>query len=313
MNLLVTGGCGYIGAPLTQTLLALGHQVTVIDAGYYGCCLAPHPQLTLRVQDLRLIEDFDLGGFDAVLHLANIADENVADSDPESAWETNAAATTYLVESAINAGVSHFIYSSAAAVYGDTQDQPRTEASPIVTDSVLTRSLVFAERLLQSYHRDLRVDVIRPGYVCGVSPRMRLDLPVNLYAMQALTRGRITVEGPEQTFSHTHLRDVVRLCVSLLERDGIPAGLYNAAFESCTHLDLALKVAAQIPADLEVVPAFRPRSAVLDSTRLGRFGFKPTYSIDDAIWEIAAEFRMGRLRDEERFYNTASVSLHAVA
>ena len=67
MNLLVTGGCGYIGAPLTQTLLALGHQVTVIDAGYYGCCLAPHPQLTLRVQDLRLIEDFDLGGFEAVL------------------------------------------------------------------------------------------------------------------------------------------------------------------------------------------------------------------------------------------------------
>ena len=313
MNLLVTGGCGYIGAPLTQTLLALGHHVTVLDIGYYGCSLTPHPHLTLRLQDLRRIEDFDLGGVDAVLHLATIAETTVAEADPELTWETNAAATTFLVESAINAGVPHFIHCSAAAIYGDTQHQPRAENAPIVADSVLVRSLLFAERLLQSYHRDLRVDVIRPGYVCGVSPRMRLDLPVNLYAMQALTRGRISVEGPEQSFSHTHLRDVIRLCVCLLERDRIPAGLYNAAFESCTNLDLALRVAAQIPADIEILPAPNPRSAMLDSGRLQHFGFRPTYSLDDAIWEIAAEYRMGRLRDEERFYNTADAALHVAA
>ena len=313
MNLLISGGCGYIGTPLTQTLLALGHDVTVIDAQLYGCSLVPHPHLSLRTQDLRRIEQIDLAGFDAVVHLANISDATVADADPEFTWETNANATTMLVEAAINAGVPHFIHSSAAAVYGDTLDQPRDEASPIVVDSLLTRSLVFAERLLQSYHHDLRVDVIRPGCVCGVSPRMRLDLPVNLYAMQALTRGRITVVGPEQSQSHTHLRDVIRLCVSLLERDGIPAGLYNAAFESCTNLELAVRVATQIPTDIEVMPAFDPRSAVLDSSRLSHFGFKPTYTLDDAIWEIAAEYRMGRLRDEERFYNTASGLLRAVA
>ncbi len=302
MNLFVTGGCGYLGAPLTQTLLALGHEVTVIDAGFHGCNLPPHPNLTLRLADLRDLTTLDLAEFDAVIHLASIADPDTAALNPDLVWETNVGATTFLVEHAINAGVPHFIHCSAAAVYGNTLDRPRTEADPVVIDGPLTQSLVHAERLLQSYHRDLRVDIVRPGFVCGVSPRMRLDLPVNLYAMQALTRGRITVNGATETATHTHLRDLIRLFTTLLDRH-LPAGLFNAGFETCTHLDLALRVAAQIPADLEVVQSENPQAAQLDSSRLTHFGFKPTYNLDDAIWEIAAEYRMGRLREQENHYN----------
>ena len=177
------------------------------------------------------------------------------------------------------------------------------------------RAIAHAERLLLGYRDELRVDIVRPGYVCGVSPRMRLDLPLNLYAMQALTRGRITVDGATVTAPHTHLRDLIRLFTTLLERSSLPAGVHDAGFETCTHLDLALRVAAQIPADIELAAdaTAYPFSSDNDSDVLTGHGFLPTYTLDDAIWEIAAEYRMGRLRDEERYYNAGATRdlLHA--
>ncbi|WP_221029987.1 NAD-dependent epimerase/dehydratase family protein [Actomonas aquatica] len=303
MNLLVTGGCGYIGAPLTQTLLALGHDVTVIDAQWHGCNLPIHPRLNLSLDPLPDLQRIDLASIDAIVHLAGIADPATAATNPELVWSTNVANTTLLLEAAINAGVKHFVHCSAAAIYGNTLEGARTEADLIQTPDLLSKSLLFAERLVQGYRHDLRVDVVRPGLVCGVSPRMRLDLPVNLFTMQALTRGRITVEDPTGSASHTHLRDLVRLFVALLERETLPAGLYNAGFETVNHLDLALRVAHQIPCDLEVAHHGASNASNLDSSRLQKLGFQPTYKIDDAIWEIAAEHRMGRLSDREAFYN----------
>ncbi len=314
MNLLVTGGCGYIGTPLTQTLLALGHQVTVIDANWHGCHLTTQPQLSLRLARIQQLESYELEGYDAIIHLAGLADSGEALKQPNLVWATNVEATTLLVERAINAGVPHFIHCSDAAVFGGSAvDQARTEADPVHCDSVLAKSLVHAERLLQSYRHDLRVDIVRAGAVCGVSPRMRLDLPVNLFAMQALTRGRITVNEAGQSTSHVHLRDLIRLFVTLLDGQSLPAGLVHAGFETCNQLELALRVAAQISCDVEIGSHCAGTSVQLDSSRLRGLGFQPTYSIDDAIWEIAAEYRMGRLRDNERCYNTRFRSIAALA
>lgn len=314
MNLLVTGGCGYIGTPLTQTLLALGHQVTVVDAQWHGCHLPFHPQLSLHLGRLQQLEAPELSAFDAIIHLAGIADAGGASSRPDLVWATNVEATTWLVENAINAGVPHFIHCSDAAVFGGAvSDHARTESDPVHCDGVLAKSLVHAERLLQGYRHDLRVDIVRAGAVCGFSPRMRLDLPVNLFAMQALTRGRITVNGAGQSTSHVHLRDLIRLFVTLLDGQSLPAGLVHAGFETCNQLDLALRIAAQISCDLEVDALASEGLVPLDSSHLRGLGFQPTYSIDDAIWEIAAEYRMGRLRDSEHAYNTCFRSGAALA
>ena len=73
MKILVTGGCGYVGTPLTEALLQDGHQVTVVDAGWFGDYLTPHPDLVVIKADIRDAKPEWFAGKEAVLHLANIA------------------------------------------------------------------------------------------------------------------------------------------------------------------------------------------------------------------------------------------------
>ena len=80
MNILLTGGCGYIGTNLTNRLIELGHHVTVVDIMWFGNYLNPHKKLLIIKADIRDINKIPMKGIDAVLHLANIA------NDPAATW-----------------------------------------------------------------------------------------------------------------------------------------------------------------------------------------------------------------------------------
>ena len=82
MRLLVTGGCGYIGTVLTECLLLDGHQVTVVDTPWFGNHLAEHPDLVVLEQDIRNFRTIPLDGVDAVIHLANIANDPAVELNP---------------------------------------------------------------------------------------------------------------------------------------------------------------------------------------------------------------------------------------
>jgi nucleoside-diphosphate-sugar epimerase len=313
MNLLVTGGCGYVGTPLTQSLLALGHRVTVIDAQWFGNYLPFHPELTVLRVDVRDVECIPMAGYDAVLHLANVANDPCADLDSKLNWEVNTLATMRLVERAIAHGVGQFIYASSGSVYGVKDEEKVTEDLSLVPISDYNKTKMVSERVLLSYADKICVNIVRPATVCGVSPRMRLDLSVNILTMQALTRGRITVFGGDQTRPNIHLRDMVRVYHHFLEHGREHPGIFNAGFENLSIRQIAELVASRVRAEIEVTPSNDPRSYRLCSDKLLATGFAPTYRVDDAIQEIMAEFYNGRLRDEERFYNIKSMKLQAIA
>ena len=303
MNILVTGGCGYVGTPLTLSLLEAGHQVTVYDIQWFGNYLPDHPALTLVQGDIRNAGAVPMEGKDAVIHLANIANDPCSDLDSKGNWEDNALATMLLAERAVACGVKQFIFASSGSVYGVKDEPLVTEDLSLVPISDYNKTKMVSERVLLSYAKDLVVNIIRPATVCGYSPRMRLDLSVNILTMQAVTKGRITVFGGDQTRPNIHIKDMVRVYHHFLAKGMELPGIFNAGFENISILDIANRVAKHVPAEIVVTPSNDPRSYRLSSAKLLATGFDQKFFVEDAIVEVIEAFRTGKLKDEEKYYN----------
>jgi nucleoside-diphosphate-sugar epimerase len=310
MALLVTGGCGYVGTRLTEALLArTDHDVTVIDTAWFGNYLQPHRRLTVRVHDVRAIDDIDLSPFDTVFHLAGIVNDPSVDLNPCQSWEVNVLATMRLIERAARHGVKQFIFPSSGAVYGVRTEPRITEDLDLMPISDYNKTKMVAERVVLSYADRMTTTIFRPATVCGFSARMRLDLTVNLLTMQALSKGRITVFGGAQVRPNIHIDDLVDLYLFALERR--LAGVYNAAFENLTVLEIAKLVAEQVPAEFVVeADSPDPRSYRLCSDRLYETGFAPKRNVASAVRELAAAYQDGRLVDRPNCYSVGWMKQH---
>ena len=157
--------------------------------------------------------------------------------------------------------------------------------------------------MILSYQDALVTTVIRPATVCGFSPRMRLDLTVNLLTMQALTNGVMTVLGGAQTRPNIHIDDLIDLYLFAIERR--LRGVYNAGFENLTVQAIAERIAAETDAKIRVLPSNDPRSYSVCSDRLLATGFAPTRNVGAAIRELVEAYRDGRLKDEPAWHNVS--------
>jgi nucleoside-diphosphate-sugar epimerase len=303
MNILLTGGCGYVGTLLTASLLAAGHTVTVVDLQWFGNFLKPHPQLTVIREDIRNADRIPMAGIEVVLHLANIANDPCSDLNSKVNWEVNALATMQLVERAIACGVKQFVFASSGSVYGVKDEPEVTEELSLVPISDYNKTKMVSERVLLSYADRIIVNIIRPATLCGYSPRMRLDLSVNLLTMQALSRGKITVFGGDQTRPNMHMQDMIRVYHHFLQHGAKLRGIYNAGFENISILEIAQRVTKVVPAEIVVTPSNDPRSYRLSSKKLLATGFAPKFTVADAVQEIIVAFRDGRLKDDDLYYN----------
>ncbi len=303
MNILVLGGCGYVGTVLTNTLLDEGHHVTVVDIMWFGNFLKEHKNLKVIREDVRNIDNIPMSGVDAVIHLANVANDPCSELDSKLSWEVNVLATMRLVERAISHKVKQFIYASSGSVYGVKDEPEVTEELSLVPISDYNKTKMISERVLLSYQDKILIQCVRPATVCGCSPRMRLDLSVNMLTIQALANGKITVLGGKQVRPNIHIRDMVAVYLYLLKSGDKIAGIYNAGFENISILDIAKKIVTYVPAEIIVSPSNDPRSYRLSSKKLLASGFTQQYSVDDAIKEIVGEFKAGNLKNEDRWYN----------
>jgi len=300
MRILVTGGCGYVGSVLVPKLLKAGHRVSVVDVQWFGNHLAPHDDLTVHMQDFR--DQYPLRWYDAIIHLAAIANDPTGDLDPKLTWEVNALGTMELAKRAAAAAVRQFIYASSGSVYGVSDDPKVTEESACFPLSEYNKTKMVAERCVLSYSDRMAVQVVRPATVCGYSPRMRLDVVVNMLTAQALTKGKITVLGGNQMRPNLHIDDMTDLYLWMLERPYV-TGVFNASRENMTVQSIAERVAKEIPAEIDVKPSTDPRSYRMNSDKLASLGFIPQRSVDDAIYDIAHFYRQGKLVDEDDCYN----------
>ncbi|MDQ5914308.1 MAG: family oxidoreductase, partial [Pseudomonadota bacterium] len=208
MKILVTGACGYKGSVLVPKLLAQGHEVIAVDLMWFGNHLAAHPALTVHRLDVRDTDRLPLAGVEAIIHLSSVANDPCGDLDPKLTWEISALATMQLADRAVRHGVGQFIYASSGSVYGVSDAEQVTEDLELRPLSEYNKTKMVSERVLLSYADRMAVQIVRPATVCGYSPRMRLDVSVNMLTMQALTRQLITVFGGAQTRPNIHIDDI---------------------------------------------------------------------------------------------------------
>jgi nucleoside-diphosphate-sugar epimerase len=297
MRLFVTGGCGYVGTSLVPALLDDGHHVVVIDTEWFGNALPNSTQLQCIRGDVRDSSIYPNKEFDAVIHLANIANDPSVDLNPELSWEVNTLATLQLLHWAKRVSVKDFIYASSGSVYG-LSDEPRvTENLPLLPISTYNKTKIVAEQIVSNWRDEFRVISLRPATICGYSPRMRFDLAVNLLTYQALSNRYIKVLGGAQVRPNIHINDMVQVYRHFINNRKIPSGSYNAGFENLTILEIAMRIADEVGAEINVEESNDPRSYRLDSSKLLDTGFKPQYGINDAIADLKTRFIAGTLEN----------------
>lgn len=303
MHVLVTGACGYKGTVLVPKLLTAGYRVTAFDIMWFGNYLVEHDRLRVIKGDIRDTDSINLNGVDVIIHLASVANDPCGDIDPKLTWEISALATMQLAAKARLSKVKQFIYASSGSVYGIKDEDKVTEDLELVPISEYNKTKMVAERILLSYVDDMIIQIIRPATVCGYSPRMRLDVSVNMLTMQSLTNKRITVFGGQQTRPNIHIDDITDVYLHCLSLGSSMQGIFNAGFENLKIIEIGKLVSRHAPSEIVLTESNDPRSYRIDSGKLLKTGFKPKKNVEIAIKEITEKYQSGALIDEEKYHN----------
>jgi len=175
MNILVTGGAGYIGSATAEALMKAGHSVTVYDSLVTGHRAAVPDGAAFVEADLSdshtLAETLTKENFDAVMHFAASTEAGESMKDPGRFYQNNFTNSLALIETAVRAGVKCFVLSSTAAVF-KSSNEPLMEDSPLGPTNVYGHTKLMVEQSLEWYREihDLHFAALRYFNACGALP-----------------------------------------------------------------------------------------------------------------------------------------------
>lgn len=322
-TVLVTGGAGYVGSVLVPKLLAEGHAVRVLDTYYFGDDVLAGarglPGLTEIKADMRdrAVLDRSLKGCTAVIHLACISNDPSFELDPSLGKSINYDAFFPLVELSKKHGVKRFIYASSSSVYGIKDEENVTEELELkpLTDYSKYKALC-EDVLLKEREKGFAALVLRPATVCGYSPRLRLDLSVNILTNLAVNKREITVFGGSQHRPNLHIQDMTDLYCQTLKwpAEKIDGKVYNAGWQNLTIREIAELAKKEVGDDVRIVtsPTDDLRSYRVSSAKIKKeLGWEPRYGVPEAIRELVAAFKAGKIPNsltDPRYFNIKTMN-----
>jgi nucleoside-diphosphate-sugar epimerase len=303
MNVLVTGGSGYLGSAVVDRLLAEGHDVTVYDnllCQYTGTESAtgrnaavidgPVREDALKVpviegdvtDEKAMAKTFE--GRDAVIHLAAIVGENACNVSRDYAIKVNFLATRNIARICDRKKV-RLIFASTASVYGARPKSMLNESSEVSPDSVYAITKLAAEESLRSNSTENLI--FRLGTLFGASRRMRFDLVINGFVARALSKEPLTVFGGSQYRPLLHVRDAADAFLKALETEEI--GLYNLGGNNYQIVDAANQIAQKLNARIDIFRELAdPRDYCIDSgLAIKTLNVRFNETVEHAIEEIA--------------------------
>jgi len=313
MNILVTGGAGYLGSVLVPKLLARGHRVRILDMGYFGLghLRSLRSSIELIREDLcRAIDEPEfckqlLDGCDCIIHLAAISNDPSAELNPELTERVNLQATIALADAARCKGI-RFVFSSSCSVYGEADGEINEQGfvNPLTTYAV---TKVQAERALEEM-ADKRWSpvILRNGTLFGYSPRMRFDLVVNIFSLYSSLHNEIKVFGAgEQWRPFLHVGDCARAFVFFAETLEQKHLCYNVAHENLRVADLAGIFRSLNPqlkvTHLDMTDEDR-RNYRVSAARMREAGFRTRHDVSTGAEAIIEAILSGLIPDPESVY-----------
>ena len=295
MNVLVTGGAGFIGSHLTDLLIEEGHHVTIVDNLSSSSAHNVNHQAEFHEFDIRdkekLAKLFDEGKFEIVFHEAAQTMVPYSMDHPQEDADLNVMALLDVLENCRRCHVKRVIFSSSAAVYGNNLRVPLKEDEPLQPTSFYGLTKVIAEKYLQLYHDifGLSYVVLRYSNVYGERQGAHGEGGVVYIFSKALAQGHdLTIYGDgEQTRDFVYVKDIARANVAAMA-DTTPCGIYNISTKIETTVN-ALK-------EILIYDAGKPVSVAYEAARSGdiyRSALDNTKALEQLKWHPVTKLLPG--------------------
>lgn len=300
MNILVTGGAGYIGSILVQRLLDSGHKVTILDNFMFGqssinhlCHYASLEIVNGDVRDERLLRSL-LVGVDVIIPLAALVGAPLCSKDPIGASSINHDSVMLMLK--LKTPEQWILMPTTNSAYGSGDENNFcTEESALLPISQYAIEKVRVEKALLEHEN---VISLRLATVFGMSPRMRLDLLVNDFVYRAVTDGSIVLFESHFKRNYIHVRDVAETFLHCLDRFNQMSGnVYNVGLSTAnlSKLELCQEIRIYVPQLVIVEESNRKdpdqRNYIVSNAKLEETGWSPQITLQDGIQELIKGFR----------------------
>jgi nucleoside-diphosphate-sugar epimerase len=305
MNILVTGGAGYLGSTMVGFLLEAGHRVTVVDNFMFGEAtlnqFCYHNNFDVVNGDVRIKEVMKplIAKADVIIPLAALVGAPLCNKDPVAAKSTNNDAVMMMLD--IISTEQRILMPTTNSAYGSGDENNFcTEESPLNPISSYAIEKVEVEKELMQRENSIS---FRLATVFGMSPRMRIDLLVNDFTHRAVNDKAVVLFESHFKRNYIHVRDVSRVFINGLENfDRMKGEIFNVGLSSAnvSKWELCEKIAKQVPGfvflEHELAKDPDQRNYIVSNVKLESTGWQPEVTLESGIAELIKGFRMIRNR-----------------
>lgn len=310
MNVLITGGAGYIGSILTPHLLDLGHKVTVLDSLIYGqaplldCCANEDFEFVYGdARNESLLRPL-IAKADCILPLAALVGAPACDRDAIGAVSVNRDAV--LMTCRLRSPRQMLLFPTTNSGYGIGEEGIEcTEDTPLRPVSLYGTTKVEAERALLDCGEAV---TFRLATVFGASPRMRMDLLVNDFVYRAVNDRAVVLFEAHFKRNYIHIRDVARVFSHGIENYGAMKGRpYNVGLSDAnlSKKELCQVIQKQIPefvfSESKIGEDPDKRNYIVCNNRIEKTGWRPAHSLDKGIRDLIKTYRIVKQRQYGNF------------